>query len=162
MFYHPICIFYEFKGLFCRAHFLSSLTFHYTVRRKLLDSKVEGVFRKWVANNLGIKYVRFEEEVEGKRKKFRTDTGEIDILAISKDKSEYLVIELKKGRASDSVVGQIQRYMGYIKEEVADSNQKVKGLIIALEDDLRIRRALSVNTDIDFNRYKVEFDLIST
>jgi restriction system protein len=52
--------------------------------------------------------------------------------------------------------------MGYIKEEVADSNQKVKGLIIALEDDLRIRRALSVNTDIDFNRYKVEFELIST
>ncbi|NBT48546.1 MAG: hypothetical protein EBT07_12155 [Actinobacteria bacterium] len=34
-----------------------------------------------------------------------------DVLAISKDKQEVLVVELKKGRASDSVVGQIQRYM---------------------------------------------------
>lgn len=44
-----------------------------------------------------------------------------DVLAISKDKQEVLVVELKKGRASDSVVGQIQRYMGYVAEEVADS-----------------------------------------
>ena len=54
------------------------------------------------------------------------------------------MIELKKGRASDSVVGQIQRYMGYIKEEIAEDDQKVKGVIIAFEDDLKIKRALSV------------------
>ena len=92
-------------------------------------------------------------------KKFRTDTGEVDIFALSKDKTEYLIIELKKGRASDSVVGQIQRYMGYVKDEVANSDQKVKGLIIALDDDLRIRRALSVTNDIEFNSYKIDFKL---
>jgi restriction system protein len=32
-------------------------------------------------------------------------------------------------------------------------------MIIALEDDLRIQRALSVTTNIDFYRYKVSFDL---
>jgi len=37
----------------------------------------------------------------------------IDILAVSKDQKELLVVELKKGRASDVVVGQIQRYMGF-------------------------------------------------
>jgi hypothetical protein len=47
----------------------------------------------------------------------------IDILAISKDKTELLVVELKKGRASDMVVGQIQRYMGYVLEELAETNQ---------------------------------------
>ena len=46
-------------------------------------------------------------------------TGYMDILAISKDKSEFLVIELKKGRASDEVLGQIQRYMGHVKTELA-------------------------------------------
>lgn len=50
--------------------------------------------------------------------------------------------------------------MGYVDEEVATRNQKVKGLIIALEDDLRIRRALSINPDIDFYRYAISFDLI--
>ena len=34
----------------------------------------------------------------------------MDILAIKKDKSELLVIELKKGRASDAVVGQTLRW----------------------------------------------------
>jgi len=34
-----------------------------------------------------------------------------------------LVVELKKGRVSDSVLGQVQRYMVYVKEELAEENQ---------------------------------------
>ena len=120
----------------------------------------EFIVSNWNDIDLGKKYDRCEEEIDGKRRKFRTDTGEIDIFAISKDETEYLVIELKKGRASDVVVGQIQRYMGYVKEEVATTSQNVRGLIIALEDDLKIRRALSINPDIDFYRYAISFDLI--
>jgi restriction system protein len=56
-------------------------------------------------------------------------------------------------------VGQIQRYMGYVKEELAEANQEVKGIIIALEDDLRIKRALSVTNNIEFYRYQVSFKL---
>ena len=69
-------------------------------------------------------------------------------------------MELKKGRASNVVVGQIQSYMGYVKEELAERGQKVRGVIIALEDDLRLRRALSVTQNIDFYTYKVTFKLI--
>jgi len=91
---------------------------------------------------------------------YPTDTGPIDILAISKDKARLLVVELKKGRASDAVVGQIQRYMGYVKEELAESGQSVEGVIIALEDDLRIKRALVVASGIRFYRYQVSFKLV--
>ena len=90
---------------------------------------------------------------------YPSDTGPIDILAISKDGKELLVVELKRGRASDAVVGQIQRYMGYVMDELAEENQSVKGVIIALEDDLRIRRALRVAQGIDFYRYEVSFKL---
>ena len=90
---------------------------------------------------------------------YPSDTGPIDILAISKDKKELLVVELKKGRASDNVVGQIQRYMGYVLEELAEENQTVRGVIIALEDDTRIKRALAVATNIEFYRYQVSFKL---
>lgn len=69
------------------------------------------------------------------------------------------MVELKKGRVSDNVVGQIQRYMGYVKEELAESHQNVKGIIIGLEDDIRIKRALSVTSNIEFYRYKVNFNL---
>jgi len=98
------------------------------------------------------------EEQTGQQ--FPTETGPIDILAISKDKQELLVVELKKGRASDVVVGQIQRYMGFVIEVIAEDHQRVKGVIIALEDDQRIRYALKVTQGIEFYRYEVKFELI--
>ena len=84
----------------------------------------------------------------------------MDILAISKDKSELLVVELKKGRASDVVVGQIQRYMGFAQYELAEVNQTVKGVIIGLESDLRLRHVLSVIPSIRFYRYEMNSKLI--
>jgi restriction system protein len=118
----------------------------------------EFLITNWQSTVLGKTYDIFEEEGELVGRQFTTDTGPIDILAISKDKKELLVVELKKGRASDTVVGQIQRYMGYM-EEWADSDQIVKGVIIALDDDVRIRRALRVTRNIDFYRYEVTFKL---
>ena len=115
--------------------------------------------KNWSKTPLSKKYDIYEDEdVSGKQ--FQTDTGAIDILAISKDKKEYLVIELKRGRASDSVVGQIQRYMGFIKEEFLEKDQRVRGVIIALENDIKVKRALSVTKDIDFYQYKINFDLV--
>ncbi len=114
--------------------------------------------QNWKHTELGKRYDLFEDE-NGTSQQYPTDTGPIDILAISKDKKELLVVELKKGRASDSVVGQIQRYMGYVVEELAEDHQTVRGVIIALEDDQRIRRALRVAQNIEFFRYEVSFRL---
>lgn len=115
--------------------------------------------KNWKQTELGKNYNILEIDGELVGQQFQTDTGNIDILAISKDKKELLVIELKKGRASDSVIGQVQRYMGYILQEHAEKNQKVKGIILALEDDIRIRRALAVTNNIEFYRYQISFKL---
>ena len=115
----------------------------------------------WSQTPLGREYDIYQDE-ENFGRQFPTDTGSIDILAISKDKQEVLVVELKKGRASDSVLGQIQRYMGYILEEIAEDHQQVKGVIIALDDDLRIKRALKVAPNISLYKYEVKFDLIKS
>lgn len=116
--------------------------------------------QNWKHTELGKNYNIFEEDGELVGQQYPTDTGNIDILAISKDKKQLLVVELKKGRISDMVIGQIQRYMGYVKEELAENDQVVKGIIIALEDDLRLRRALSVTQNIEFYTYKIDFKLI--
>ena len=113
----------------------------------------------WSSTELGREYDIYSDDGEIVGQQYQSDTGPIDILAISKDKKTLLVVELKRGRASDNVVGQIQRYMGYVKDELCEQGQNVKGIIIALEDDLRIRRALSVATNIDFYRYQVSFKL---
>lgn len=119
----------------------------------------EFLVHNWPQTELGKQYEIFAEDGELVGQQYPSDTGAIDILAISKDKKELLVVELKKGRASDVVVGQIQRYMGYVKDELAESGQTVRGVIIALEDDLRLRRALSVASNIEFYRYQVSFKL---
>jgi len=110
---------------------------------------------------LGRDHEIYQDE-ENIGRQFQTDTGFIDILAVSKDRQELLVVELKKGRESDAVVGQIQRYMGFIAEDIAEDHQRVRGVIIALKDDLRIKRALKVAPNIEFYKYEVKFDLIKT
>lgn len=114
----------------------------------------------WQQTELGKKYDIYTVDGEMVGQQYPSDTGPIDILAISKDGKELLVVELKRGRASDVVVGQIQRYMGYVLDELAEEGQAVRGVIIALEDDNRIRRALRVAQNIEFYRYKVNFTLI--
>jgi len=113
----------------------------------------------WKSTELGKQYDIYEEDGEIVGQQYPSDTGSIDILAISKDKKELLVVELKRGRAADVVVGQCQRYMGYVKDELAEDDQKVRGVIIAKEEDVRIRRALSVAQNIDFYTYKINFKL---
>jgi restriction system protein len=115
--------------------------------------------RNWKSTLLAKEFDIFTEDGEPAGQQYRTDIGEIDILAISKDQSRLLVIELKRGRASDVVVGQVLRYMGYIKSQVAESHQCVEGAIIALEDDLRIQYALAAVQNVTFYRYKVKFEL---
>ena len=116
--------------------------------------------RNWNSTELGKEYIIYEEDGEPSGQQYATDTGPIDILAISKDKKTLLVIELKKGKASDSVVGQILRYMDYVVEVLAEPDQTVRGIVIALDDDKKLRRALGRLSDVEFYSYKVDFKLV--
>lgn len=116
--------------------------------------------QNWAQTDLGKEYDIYEEDGKPVGQQYATDTGPLDILAISKDKKTLLVVELKKGRASDVVVGQTLRYMGYVQDVLAEERQIVKGAIIALEDDQRIRRALAVVPAINFYRYQIIFKLV--
>jgi restriction system protein len=49
--------------------------------------------------------------------------------------------------------------MGYVQEELADDGQSVVGIIIALEDDQKIRWALKMTPNIEFYRYQISFKL---
>jgi restriction system protein len=118
--------------------------------------------QNWAQTDLGKEYDVFEEDGEKVGQQYPTDTGSIDVLAIRKDKKELLVLELKKGRASDVVVGQALRYMGYVLQELAEEGQTVKGVIIALEDDQRLRRALAATPNITFYRYQISFKLVKS
>ena len=113
----------------------------------------------WKHTEFGKNFDIYEDTDGQTGQQYPTDTGPMDILAISKDKKELLVVELKRSRTSDAVVGQILRYMGFVKEMLCDEGQTVRGAIVALEDDQRIRRALSMVDNVSFFRYKINFRL---
>jgi len=116
--------------------------------------------KNWAQTELAQHFKIYEEDGELVGQQYGTDAGPIDILAISKDGQRLLVVELKRGRASDVVVGQILRYMGYVQEQIAEPHQKVEGAIIALDDDQKLRWALLAVPSISFYRYQVSFKLI--
>jgi len=116
--------------------------------------------KNWAQTELAQHFKIYEEDGELVGQQYGTDAGPIDILAVSKDGQRLLVVELKRGRASDVVVGQILRYMGYVKEQIAEAHQTVEGVIIALDDDQKLRWALLAVPSISFYRYQVSFKLI--
>ena len=120
----------------------------------------EFLVRNWSQTLLGTDFEVYEEDGEPVGQQYSTEAGPIDVLAISKDKKRLLVVELKKGRASDVVVGQILRYMGFVKEQIAETNQTVEGAIIALEDDSKLRWALLSVPTIRFYKYQISFKLL--
>jgi restriction system protein len=116
--------------------------------------------KNWAQTELAPSFKIYEEDGELVGQQYSTDAGPIDILAVSRDGQRLLVVELKRGRASDVVVGQILRYMGYVKEQIAEPNQAVEGAIIALDDDQKLRWALLAVPGITFYRYQMTFKLI--
>ncbi|WP_269630206.1 endonuclease NucS domain-containing protein [Pelomonas sp. BJYL3] len=118
--------------------------------------------QNWAQTELAQQFKIYEEDGELVGQQYHTDAGPIDILAVSRDGKRLLVVELKRGRASDVVVGQILRYMGYVKEQIAEPHQAVEGAIIALDDDQKLRWALAAVPAISFYRYQLSFKLQRT
>lgn len=94
-------------------------------------------------------------------RQFPAGTWSIDFLAIDTDTSDLVVIELKRGKTSDSTVGQLLRYISWIKENVAELNQNVRGIIIAKDVDEALKYAVKDLDHIQIKEYRVDFQLLS-
>lgn len=93
-------------------------------------------------------------------RQYPTDVGPIDFLCQDSETGDFVVIELKKGRTSDKVLGQTQRYMGWVKRNLVTGNESVFGLIIANEVDEHLQYGLEVAPNISAKLYRVEFRLV--
>jgi restriction system protein len=101
----------------------------------------------------------YEDAEDNDGQQYATDIGPIDILAVEPKSRSFVVIELKKGRPSDQVVGQVLRYMGWVKKNLCTSGQAVKGLVICRDPDPKLAYALEMTNNIDVRYYSVSFKL---
>ncbi len=115
------------------------------------------IIHNWKNTELGKKYDLIVEEGELLSQQYKTGIGPIDILATDKKSKGYVVIELKKDQTSDDTVGQVARYMGWIREE--KKTDKVRGIIIAGEYDQKLDYALKAVPNVEVFLYEVDFKL---
>ena len=113
---------------------------------------LENDLRNFLADNTqrlekGLSVIGKEYDISG--------AGRVDLLC--KDtRGYYVVIETKKGRESDKVVGQILRYIGGLKKD----GKKARGIIIVNEPDERLDFAVEAVKDfIKLKYYKVKFEI---
>lgn len=90
---------------------------------------------------------------------YPTDVGRIDILAQHKTDQRFLVIELKRGQSTDQTVGQALRYMGWVKQHLAQDGQSVEALIIAHKAEKAAQYAILSAPNIKLMTYEIEFRL---
>lgn len=116
------------------------------------------LINNWDKTELGKKYeLIYDENGVLESQQYRTEVGLIDILAKDKKTGSFVVIELKKGKTSDDVVGQIARYIGWIKEEKKDEN--VEGIIITHTYDKNLEYALKIIPHVKVYQYEINFKL---
>lgn len=87
------------------------------------------------------------------------DIGRIDLLARHRQDGRWLVVELKRDQTSDATVGQVLRYMAWVRRHLAGNGEEVEGLVIARSADKRLFYALTETPGVAMQLYEVDFQL---
>jgi len=126
--------------------------------------KLEYQLRDFLAQNLhlvSVKDQRLNLYVDPTGRdgiEYHTPVGFIDILAVS-ESGGFFVFELKRASSPDHALGQLTRYMGWVKQTIGKECE-VHGIIVAGSINDRLKYALSVVPNITLFEYQVKFRLL--
>lgn len=150
---------------------VSEATNQISDERKNMEFIMEKYLEEFIENNFDkinfgqkLELYRDEQDEENYGRQYYTGiVGYIDLLAIDRDNKTFVVMELKKGKSSDQVIGQTLRYMGWVKENLTINTYKeydVRGIIISKEIDKNLEYAVRMLPKIlNVLSYSVFFEL---
>jgi len=91
---------------------------------------------------------------------YNTETaGRIDILAEDKNHRNFTVIELKRGLGGERHLGQLLRYMGWVRTKISEG-KNVFGLLIASKFKESIQYAIQELQTVSLMEYELQFRLL--
>ncbi|MDD9999773.1 MAG: endonuclease NucS [Rhodospirillaceae bacterium] len=128
-----------------------------------VEFTLEYQLRDFLAQNLetisvdGKKLRLFVDDRDKDGVEYPTDVGPIDILAVD-EIGAFVVFELKRARSPDRAIGQLSRYMGWVKHTIG-KGKDVRGVIVAKTISRNLRYAVTVIPDVSLFEYEVRFTL---
>lgn len=122
-----------------------------------VDAQIsEKILEDFLEKNL----TTLEKDLSLVGRQYPTITGPIDLLCKDKN-NDFVVVELKKGRTSDKVVGQILRYIAFIEDSMIEhENQKVRGIIVGREIDKSLEMSLKAIRERDLQLKTFDANII--
>lgn len=135
-------------------------------RDLLITPSLEAMLEDFIVNNLSsleynLALFKDDDGIEGRQ--YDTDVGIIDLLCID-ESNNFVVVEIKKGRESDKVVGQISRYIGWVQKNLAKDDQKVRGIVVVhkptstYQKDDKLYYAVLSNPIIELRYYEIKLN----
>jgi RecB family endonuclease NucS len=124
---------------------------------------MEAQLRDFLAHNIrgirvGGRSLRLYSDTAGRGGvEYPTAVGPIDILAVD-DADRFVVFELKLERGPDRALGQLARYMGWVRAHLSP-DADVSGVIVARTIDERLRYAVAVMPHVTLLEYEVSFQV---
>jgi endonuclease len=124
---------------------------------------LESHLRDFIARNLATLPIRdrrlklFVDSSNRSGVEYPTDVGPIDILATNEE-GDFFVFELKLSRGPDRAMGQLLRYMGWVKKVLA-RHHEVNGVIVAKSMDEKLKYASLPVPNVSLLEYEVNFQL---
>jgi len=100
-------------------------------------------------------YRYYDEEMQNSHEGHYTteDVGTMDFLCLD-EADNIVVIEIKR-KGTDETLAQLCRYMGWVKENLAEENQKVMGLIVSENKDIKLEYAIKVVPNVTLKQMKL-------
>jgi RecB family endonuclease NucS len=74
------------------------------------------------------------------------------------DSGAFFVFELKRARSPDHAMGQLTRYMGWVRQTIGRSAE-VNGIIVAKTITPSLKFAVSVVPNVSLFEYEIDFRL---
>lgn len=124
---------------------------------------LEYQLRDFLAANIGIARVDrkrlrlFVDEAGRDGIEYPSAVGPIDILAVD-EQGDFYVFELKRATSPDRAIGQVMRYMGWIKQTIG-VEKNVSGVIVAKAISDNLKYACKMVSNIYLFEYEVSFSL---